>query len=371
MKKLILFTLLLLVNYSCNESINSDDIDVEAEILKEMDSEEIPSVVACIVRNDEIVWEGSYGFADVENSRLSNRLTLYSLQSITKLFVSTSIMQLWERGVIELESDINQYLPFDVRNPNYPDTKITPHMLLNHTSSLAWPKSEDHLPDFEYFFSHDEVPLISDWIPEYILSEGSQYRTAVWKDFQPGEQELYSNIGVSLLALIVENISGRDFRDYCREFILEPLEMYDSAFRIENMNEEFLATPYYNINYPVEQFVYRHYPAGNLKSNIKDFSHFITVYLNHGEFNNKRILESSTIEKMFEIQNPVTGMANLWNHRLGDCIGKYGGGTGYSAYVEWHFNSNIGMFIFSNKYNDSVYPLGKIYDLVRHQLNNY
>ena len=74
---------------------------------------------------------------------------------------------------------------------------------------------------------------------------------------------------------------------------------------------------------------------------------------------------------MFEIQNPVTGMANLWNHRLGDCIGKYGGGTGYSAYVEWHFNSNIGMFIFSNKYNDSVYPLGKIYDLVRHQLNNY
>ena len=359
------------MNYSCNESINSDDIDVEAEIIKEMASEKIPSVVACIVRNDEIVWEGTFGLADKENSIASTRNTLYNIESITKLFVATSIMQLWERGVIELESDINQYLPFDVRNPNYPDSKITPHMLLNHTSSLAWPKAEDHLPDFEYFFSHDEVPLISDWIPEYILPEGSQYRTAVWKGFQPGEQELYSNIGVSLLALIVENIIGMDFRDYCREFILDPLEMYDSAFRIEYMDTELLATPYYNSNYPVEQFVYRHYPAGNLKSNIKDFSHFISAYLNYGEYMGNRILERATIEKMYEIQNPVTGMANLWNHRLGNYIGKYGGGTGYSAYVEWHFDSNIGIFIFSNKYNESVYPHGRTYELVRYQSNNY
>ncbi len=273
--------------------------------------------------------------------------------------------------LIELEGDINQYLPFNVRNPIYPDVAITTHMLLNHTSSLAWPKSEDRLPNFEYFFNHDEVPLISDWIPDYILPNGNNYRNTVWKDFQPGELELYSNIGVSLLALIVENISGMDFRDYCREFILEPLEMFDSAFRLENMDEGLLATPYYNSNYPIEQFVYRHYPAGNLKSNIEDFSHFIAVYLNNGEYNTKRILESTTIEKMFEIQNPVSGMANLWNHRLGDCIGKYGGGTGYSAYVEWHFDVGIGMFIFSNKYNESVYPLGRIYELVRYQSNNY
>jgi CubicO group peptidase (beta-lactamase class C family) len=361
----------LLILNSCDKSIEPNAIAIESEILEELNNFNIPSVVACIVKGDEIVWEGAYGYADIEKSELANRQTLYNIESISKLLVATSVMQLWEQGLIELESDINQYLPYDIRNPNYPNIAITPHMLLNHTSSLAWPKAEDNLPDFEYFFSHSNVPLISEWIPDYILPEGDQYRTEVWKNFAPGEQELYSNIGTSLLALIVEYISGKDFRDYCREFILEPLEMDNSAFRIEYMNEEFLATPYYNSNYPIEQFVYRHYPAGNLKSNIEDFSHFIIAYLNYGVFKGKRILERETIEAMFEVQNPATGMANLWNHCLGDCIGKMGGGTGYSAWAEWHFESDTGIFIFSNKYNESVYPLGSIYELVRYQLTHY
>jgi len=357
---------------SCDLSINSDDIDVEAEILKEIQDNRIPSVVACIVKENSIVWEGAFGLADKEKSIPADRNTLYNIESITKLFVSISTMQLWEKGLIDLDEDINQYMPFDVRNPNYPELQITPHMLLNHTSSLAWPvQKEDHLPDFEYFFSHDEVPLISEWIPEYILLEGKHYRNAVWKDIKPGEMELYSNIGVSLMALIIENITGMDFRDYCRDNILIPLDMKDTAFRIENMKEELLATPYYGNNYPVDQFVYRHYPAGNLKSNIEDFSHFITTFLNNGVYENNRILKQVTVEKMFEVQNPRTGMANLWNHRLGGRIGKYGGGTGWSAYVELHFEANMGIFIFSNKYNESVYPHGRIYDLVHYQSNQY
>jgi CubicO group peptidase (beta-lactamase class C family) len=182
---------------------------------------------------------------------------------------------------------------------------------------------------------------------------------------------LYSNIGVSLLALIIENITGMDYRDYCQENILLPLDMENSAFRPEYMNEELLVTPYYNSNYPVKQFTYRHYPAGNIKSNIVDFSHFISAILNFGELNGNRILKPETVEQMFKINNYATGMSNLWNRRLGNRIAKYGGGTGYSAFVEWQFDSDIGFIIFSNKYNESVYPHGRIYDLIRYQSNNY
>ena len=369
---ILFLTFLILLLVSCDKLTNSDDIDVEAEILKEMQDKRIPSVVACIVKGENIVWEGAFGLADKENSISSTRNTLYNIESITKLFVSISTFQLWENGIIDLNADVNQYLPFNVRNPNYPDIQITAHMLLNHTSSLAWPvQSEDHLYEFEYFFTHNEVPLISEWIPEYILPDGIHYKNAVWKKIKPGKKELYSNIGVSLLALIIENITETDFRDYCQENILEPLEMNYSAFRIQNMNEDLLATPYYNSNYPIHQFVYRHYPAGNLKSNIEDFSHFIVTFLNNGLYKNNKILKTTTIEKMFEIQNPRTGMANLWNHRLGDRIGKAGGGTGYSAWTELDLNNNTGLFIFSNKYNESVYPSGRIYDLIRYQCNNY
>ncbi|MFC1565635.1 serine hydrolase domain-containing protein [Candidatus Neomarinimicrobiota bacterium] len=370
---IILFIVIaVLLQFGCKKSINSSDIDVEAEILKEMQDNRIPSVVAAIVKDNEIVWEGTFGLADVESSKPTDRLTLYNIESISKLFVSISVFQLWEDDRIDLYSDINEYLPFTVRNPNYPDIAITPHMLLNHTSSLAWPvQTEDHLPDFEYFFDLDNVPPISEWIPQYILANGLDYRPAVWKDFRPGSQELYSNIGVSLLALIIENITGMDYRDYCRENILLSLDMENSAFRPEYMNEELLVTPYYNSNYPVKQFTYRHYPAGNIKSNIVDFSHFISAILNFGELNGNRILKPETVEQMFKINNYATGMSNLWNRRLGNRIAKYGGGTGYSAFVEWQFDSDIGFIIFSNKYNESVYPHGRIYDLIRYQSNNY
>ena len=60
-------------------------------------------------------------------------------------------------------------------------------------------------------------------------------------------------------------------------------------------------------------------------------------------------------------------MSLLWNHCLGDCIGKAGGGTGYSTWAEWHFEGDNALFIFANKYNEAVYPGGRIYELVQYQ----
>jgi len=372
LKLTVLAICILVFNTGCKLFSDENDVDVDAEILKAMQEDRIPSVSACIVNGNEIVWEGTYGFADVENDVSATRNTIYNIESISKLFVSISIFQLWENGLIELNADINQYLPFDVRNPNYPEIPITSKMLLNHTSSLAWPvQKEDHLPDFEYFFDLNNVPLISEWIPQYIQPNGIHYRDAVWKQFKPGEKELYSNIGVSLLALIVENITNMDYRDYCRYNILLPLGMDNTGFRPEYLNEDLLVTPYYNSNYPFESFSYRHYPAGNIKSDIIDFSKFLNAILNHGELDNFKLLKEDTFHKMIELHNPATGMANLWNHRIGNRIAKAGGGTGFSAWVEWEFKNDIGFIIFSNKYNESAYPHGRIYDLIRYQSTKY
>lgn len=363
----ILWMSILVLAVGCDGKGDHADINVEQEILREMEALQIPSVVACVVKADAIAWEGTFGLADVSAGKPASRNSLYSMESISKLFISVSVMQLWEKGMLDLDADVNEYLPFAVRNPSFPGQVITPRMLLTHTSSLAWPKAEDRLPDFEHFFLPGEAPLISEWLPEYILPGGEQYRPAVWKEFPPGEQELYSNIGASLLALMVERLTGMDYRDYCRENILEPLEMYDSGFRPGQLNGEWLATPYWENNSPIYQFVYRHYPAGNLKSNIEDFSHFAIAILNYGEYKGKRILERATFETMFEVHNPATGMALLWNHCLGDCIGKAGGGAGYSAWAEWHFQDDSALFIFSNRKNLPVYPGGRIYELVRYQ----
>jgi CubicO group peptidase (beta-lactamase class C family) len=148
----ILFLVFIIVlTGNCEKSEDAANINTESEILKEMNAQGIPSVVACVVKDNQIVWESALGFADVSTSTPTNRESLYTIMSISKLFLATTVMQLWEQNRIDLESDINQYLPFEVRNPNFPDKKITAYMLLTHTSGLAWPVEKDGNSRFSSF----------------------------------------------------------------------------------------------------------------------------------------------------------------------------------------------------------------------------
>jgi CubicO group peptidase (beta-lactamase class C family) len=318
MKWLIPFFAIALLSVIGCQKTTDPDIDVPGEIQKAMEDEKIPSVVACVVKGDAIVWEGTYGFANVEHDIPASRNTVYSLQSIGKLVLSVTVMQLWEKGLIDLEADINDYLPFDVRNPYHPDKKITPYMILTHSSGLAWPADEDLIPDFHHFYAHEDPPTPLEWLPEYIIPGGEQYRDAVWKDFPPGTQYLYSNIATTLMGLIVEQISGMDYRDYCRENIFEPLEMFNTAYRLGYFNQEILVTPYFNNNTPMYPFSSRHYPAGFLNCDLEDFAHFMIACLNFGEYKGNRILERASFEKMIELRDPASGYGFLWLHFLGD-----------------------------------------------------
>jgi CubicO group peptidase (beta-lactamase class C family) len=369
MKKIfaiVVFFIVLIFSNSC-ENEELINIDIDAEIINEINSKKIPSVVACIVTENGISWSGNYGYSNVEQSITVSNESVFTLMSITKLFVAISVMQLWENDKIDLQADINNYLPFDVRNPYFPDKKINTTHLLTHTSGLAWPEDKDQIPDFHHFYSNEEPPLLNDWLPEYILPTGSQYRKAVWKDYAPGEKYLYSNFATSLLGLIVEQISGMDFRDYCQENIIVPLEMFNSAFRLNDLNPDLMVTPYYDNNLPMKFYTCRHYPAGFLNTNANDFSNFVVACLNYGEFNGKRILRKDTMLKMFEVQNTSSGHGFLWLNILGDSVGKKGGGTGFSTWVEWNHKNGNAMFLFSNKVNSSVWPGGRIYELVKYK----
>jgi CubicO group peptidase (beta-lactamase class C family) len=366
---LFLFSFLIL-DLSCSKS-DQEDINIDQEILKEMEEQGIPSVVACVIKDDKIVWEGAYGYANIEESIPADRNSLYTIMSIGKLILSTAVFQLWEDNAIDLHEDINQYLPFEVRNPKYPGQKITPYMLLNHLSSLAWPEDAQTPPGFHNFYTSEDPPLIREWLPEYILTGGKNYRLNVWKDYAPGEKFVYSNIGTSLLALVVEEITGEDYRDYCRTKIFAPLEMVHTGFRFLSMNVDRLVTPYDDHGRPMRYYSERIYPAGFISCDLEDFSHFVIAMLNKGAYKGNKILNTATFDKMIELQEPISGTANLWVHCLGDCIGHLGGGTGFSTWVEWHPDNNRALFLFSNKVNGAISSPGRIYELVKYQAYKY
>jgi CubicO group peptidase (beta-lactamase class C family) len=305
--------------------------DVDAEINKIMKDSKIPSVAACIIKTDKIVWQKYYGFADYGNKISVNGETIYELASVSKLIVVTAIIQLKERGLINLNSDISEYLPFKVRNPNYPNISITPIHLLSHTSGLAWPADDYEVPGIYDYYPFDSAPPLGEWLPQYILPDGNHYNSAVWKNTIPGKRELYSNIGTALLGYLVEVVTGVDFNTYCKQNIFEPLEMVNTSFAYSDLNMEKVAKIYWENYSPIGYYRQLCYPAGSLKSTIEDFSNFIIAYMNGGHFKNARILTENSINEILTIQNRASGLCLIWDCDFGNWYGHSGGEPGIST----------------------------------------
>lgn len=337
--------------------------DPAAQLREEVDLNLIPSLAAMVVKDDSIVWEEYYGYADVASQRPADRATAYVLASVSKLVVVTAAMQLYERGVLDLHADVSDYLPFLVRNPHYPDEPITAYHLLTHTSGLAWPESE--APGYWRKYPVDDSPPLSDWIPEFLLPQGAHYAPAIWRDSRPGERESYSNTGVALLAYIVEIISGIDYNEYCKRNIFEPLGMASTSHAYADLDLNHVAIPYLDLQHPIELYRYRDYPAGDLKSTVTDFSRLLIAYMNGGRYGDSRVLDAATVAEILEPRNPASGISLIWAKTLGNWYGHSGGKDGVSAYVEFQPDSRVALIVVANRRHPAVYPGGRIHALVR------
>jgi CubicO group peptidase (beta-lactamase class C family) len=198
-----------------------------------------------------LVWAKSYGTTP------AGIHTAYEIGSITKTFTSVAILQLYERGLLSLDADINDYLPFQIRHPDHPDSPITVRMLLNHTSGLAR-RTEDyyrfqlrdhalqdavrqHVELDLHELNFDRLYQRAEFFKAYLVPGGSLYSDDVWTGAFGSYG--YSDIGFGLLAYIVECVSGQSFEDYLDRNVFEPLEMNESSSQVEAVRA-FLASPY-------------------------------------------------------------------------------------------------------------------------------
>ena len=265
-----------------------------------------PSMSACIIKNTTVVWRNAYGFSDLEQQKPATEQTIYIVASITKTITSTALMQLYDQEVFALDDDINQYLPFHLRNPNFPDDPITIRMILSHSSSL----SND--PTQYYWLNCSSPPPIpwypSPWLEEYLLPDGAYYSPEIWDTtHRPGEYMQYANVNFDLVAYLVQHFSGQPFYEYCDDHIFTPLEMTRTSFRLPDLPIDDVAIPYIYQNRTYERLPHYqllHYPVGGLMTTVDDLSHFFIAHTNHGVYNGTRILQDGTVELMHTIQPP-------------------------------------------------------------------
>ncbi len=170
----------------------------------------MPGAAVLVLRDGQPVVRAGYGLANLEARTPATPETNYRLASVTKQFTAASILLLAEDGRLTLDDPGNKWLP---SLPKAAEA-VTIRHLLTHTSGLI--DYEDVIPETFTAPLHDADVL------RLLETQDRTY-------FHPGAGYRYSNSGYALLALIVQQASGKSFATFLRERIFQPLAMFDTV----------------------------------------------------------------------------------------------------------------------------------------------
>lgn len=352
---------------------------LDALIQNEMSTRHFPGVSTIIVKNGEIVWVESYGYSDIANSVEVGDTSVFLLASVSKLFTGTAAMQLHESGVIDLDTDINQYLPWSVEIPNYTNDPITARQLMMHTSSI-----KDNWGTMNTYYGYPDPTLsLANCMGNYFPMTGSDYNASGnFYNTAPGTAYNYSNMASALNGYLVEVNSGIPFDDYCDNQLFEPICMENTAWHYSDFNPSQVATPYYydNGSYTsYDQYGFADYPDGQLRSTVLDLGNFMIAILNGGTFEGNTILDPSSVNEMLSFQVPAlnanqglnwyqqllyhsSGQEMLWSHS--------GGEKGVNTNLFLDPQNDIGLCVLTNGEGDGLYICDHLYDYALNMLVN-
>lgn len=161
-----------------------------------------------VAEKGKVIHQHSTGLANTASNTPVTSASAFHLASISKLFTSTAILQLYEKGKLKLNDPVKKYVP-ELNND-----AITVRHLLTHTSGLG----DFQILEKPYFQDTSKIFTIGD-IPSAINNDKNAFQSA------PGEKWIYSNIGYNLLALIVERVMKTSFPDYLTKYIFKPAGM--------------------------------------------------------------------------------------------------------------------------------------------------
>lgn len=263
----------------------TDPLGVEIDIMisSVMKKQRIAGMSAIVVSGDRRILATGYGFADRSRQIPVTVDTVFPLASVTKVFTATAVMQLVERGLIDLDAPASHYLPEMAQSGRF-DAGPTVRQLLTHHSGLTGNIMEG-------FELKEPDPTAFRKVPR--LLAGLPSASA------PGTVFAYCNAGYSLLGCVVEKASGTGYADFVTRGILEPLGMSRSRFFLTRADAEGAAVGYEGRT-PVPLYPIRDIPAGGLLSTASDMERFMAFVFDRGR---DRVLGRAAFDAMTRRQN--------------------------------------------------------------------
>jgi len=252
-----------------------------------------PGIAVALIEDGAVSWQGQYGLADRDGKIPVSARTLFEVGSLSKLMTCSAVLQLSERGQVDLDRPFVEYVPdFSIRSTFDTGAEaITVRMLLTHRSGLMADDDAWETTSPERYLYRALLPYLKD---KSLMSE-------------PGRVMRYSSFGYHLLGLLVERVSGVDYASYMRENLLLPLGMEDASFDYTTLDAGLLARAYgYNAAWdkiPLDEIR----PAGSLRTGVVELARFATMILNGGVSDGRAVLAPESVAAMTAVQS-VEGM---------------------------------------------------------------
>jgi CubicO group peptidase (beta-lactamase class C family) len=280
---LVIFAAVITAASARQNNNSAAAFDRVREFIKQQLSERhLPSIAVAVARDGQIIWEEAFGWADSEKRIPATPHTMYSLASISKPITATGLMILKERGRIELDRPINEYLgeaKIAVRVGNPADATV--RRVANHTAGL---------PLHYQFFYEDEsyrAPSRDETIRRY-----GNCVTA------PGERYQYSNLGYGILDYVITRVSGRSYADFMREEVFLPLGLTHTSVNIGPGLEKHQAVRYGTDGSPIPFYDFDHPGGSAVYASAHDLVRFGMFHLQAHLSDQKAILKDETINEM-------------------------------------------------------------------------
>ncbi|MEL6961929.1 MAG: serine hydrolase domain-containing protein [Pseudomonadota bacterium] len=311
-----------------------DDFTCGLDVEEQLQPLGVSGLSAVVVKNGKILCTATGGIANIEENRPVKPDTIFAWASVSKTVTAVAVMQLVDKGIIALDDDISEHLPFPVRNPTCPDEPITIAQLLTHTSSV---REDEYKGVYRDLYVEGDSPIaLGAFVKDYLAPGGAYYDAENnFTDECPGETYAYSNIGVGLLGHLIEAVADQPFDRYSRERIFDPLGMTGTAWRLSALDLNNVAMPYsgnHASGFKAEgHFGFPTYPDGLLRSPPAELARFMIMFMQFGELDGKRILSREAIAAMRNVPYPdvADGQGLLWYY---DNVGSRNGLLGHSGF---------------------------------------
>jgi CubicO group peptidase (beta-lactamase class C family) len=350
--------------------------ELDAYLTKLTASGDPPGLSVIVVKGDKVIYSRAFGLADGPAQIAATPDTVYHWWSMTKIVTAIAVLQLSERGRLNLDAPVAGYLPwFDVQYGAGASNAVAVRHLLNHSSGLP-----DPMPAMIGWMHYadklvDQTDLLRHQLPQFSKLQSN-----------PGTKAAYTNLGYMVLGAIVERVSGQSYAAYVTDNILHPLGMQHTGFLYpdERLTQEargsqqlvHLYTPLLPFLLDTKALIHQRsgsilwlnrvytdaLPPSGLIGPAPDVARLLQAFLHGGELDGARILSPQSVAMMTaapadlaetysvpEVSGSAHGLGWLFVADRGRVRLQHdGGGPGFATTMRLYPEEDLGIVMMAN-----------------------